>query len=95
MKTSVLREHRPLEITVCMGSSCFSRGNNRSVELIQHFLEDRGLPATIELAGHLCEGQCKAGPNITINGVAYPGSVPDSVINLLKRHLPEDNPWTT
>ena len=37
------------KIVVCIGSSCFSRGNERNVEVIQKYLEEHGnlnIPAT-------------------------------------------------
>ena len=32
-------------ITICMGSSCFSRGNNRNIEVIQEHLATQPLAA--------------------------------------------------
>ena len=51
-----------VDITICMGSSCFSRGNNRNIEVIQSFLSSRHLPGNAELAGHLCEGTLQIRP---------------------------------
>ena len=70
-------------ITICMGSSCFSRGNNRNIEVIQEHLAMEPLPAGLELTGHLCEGHCKAGPNVTINGKMYHEVDPIVIIGLL------------
>lgn len=60
-----------LNITVCMGSSCFARGNDRNLEFIENYIKDNGLEADIDLAGARCEGKCATGPNITINGTEY------------------------
>lgn len=60
-----------LEITVCMGSSCFARGNNRNLEYIENYMKDHNMEADIDLAGQRCTGQCATGPNIIINGVEY------------------------
>jgi len=60
-----------LEITVCMGSSCFARGNDRNLEYIENYMKYYGLEANIELAGRRCNGMCASGPNIIINGVEY------------------------
>ena len=70
-------------IMICMGSSCFSRGNNRNIEVIQEHLAMEPLPAGLELTGHLCEGHCKAGPNVTINGKMYHEVDPIVIIGLL------------
>jgi NADH:ubiquinone oxidoreductase subunit E len=73
-------------IVICMGSSCFSRGNNRNIEVIQQFLKAHPLPAGMELSGRLCEGHCKDGPNVTINGKRYHGVDPIVITGLLHHH---------
>ncbi len=60
-----------MKITVCMGSSCFARGNDRNLEFIENYIKDNGLEAEIELSGARCEGKCATGPNIYVNGVEY------------------------
>lgn len=77
----------PKTITICMGSSCFSRGNNRNLQLIQDYLSKNHLDADVELAGSRCEGQCVSGPNIRINGHLYGGVDEKMLINLLDEHF--------
>jgi NADH:ubiquinone oxidoreductase subunit E len=79
-------------ITICMGSSCFSRGNSRNIEVIQHYLKTRPLPSSVELTGHLCQGFCMSGPNLTINGKMYHEVDPVGVVGLLNHHLAKDKP---
>ena len=74
-------------ITICMGSSCFSRGNNRNIEVIQDYLGTQPLPPGLQLTGHLCEGRCRAGPNVTINGKMYHEVDPIVIIGLLNHYL--------
>lgn len=79
-----LMTNEPLSsITICMGSSCFSRGNNRNIEVIQDYLNSGNLPPQVELTGHLCEGHCKVGPNVTVNGKMYHEVDPIVIISLL------------
>lgn len=54
-----------------MGSSCYCRGNARNAELIQQELKHRGLEGQVELSGTLCEGRCKDGPIISLDGREY------------------------
>ena len=54
-------------ITVCMGSSCFSRGNEKNLALIEQFITDHALDSNVELAGSLCEDYCTRGPIVKIN----------------------------
>ena len=58
-------------ITVCMGSSCFARGNDTNLAFLEDYIKENNLDAEIELAGTRCEGKCASGPNISINGVEY------------------------
>lgn len=74
-------------ITVCMGSSCFSRGNNFNAELIERFLRDENLETSVEMQGCLCESKCKSGPNIRINGELIQGVEPGMLTDLLKHKL--------
>ena len=78
-------------ITICMGSSCFSRGNNRNIEVIQNYLASHPLPPALELAGHLCQGHCKSGPNVSINGKLYHEVDPIVIIGLLHHFTAEVN----
>jgi NADH:ubiquinone oxidoreductase subunit E len=77
------------KITICMGSSCFSRGNSRNIEVVQEFLKKHTLPPSVELSGHLCEGHCKSGPNVMINGKLYHEVDPIVIIALLNHFLPQ------
>ncbi len=74
-------------ITVCMGSSCFSRGNNINAEIIERFLRERNFDAKIEVQGCLCDGHCKDGPNIRINGELIQGVEPGMMYDLLDHKL--------
>jgi NADH:ubiquinone oxidoreductase subunit E len=74
-------------ITICMGSSCFLRGNNRNIEVIQNFIASHSLARRVELAGHLCEGHCKAGPNVTINDKMYHEVDPIGIVGLMNHHF--------
>jgi len=59
------------EITICMGSSCFARGNAQNLAFIEEYLKENNLEANIELAGSRCDGNCASGPNIIVNGIIY------------------------
>jgi NADH:ubiquinone oxidoreductase subunit E len=72
-----------------MGSSCFSRGNGRNIEVVKDYLKGQSLPPTVELTGHLCEGHCTAGPNVTINGKMYHEVDPIVIIALLNHFTRE------
>ena len=57
-----------VEITVCLGSSCFARGNSENLAIINKYLQSHGIEASVRLTGRLCQDQCNEGPNLTIGG---------------------------
>lgn len=59
------------EIKVCMGSSCFARGNLDNLNFIETYLKDNNIEAQVELVGALCEEKCATGPHIYIDGKNY------------------------
>ncbi|MFA6949427.1 MAG: (2Fe-2S) ferredoxin domain-containing protein [Lentimicrobiaceae bacterium] len=75
------------EITICLGSSCFSRGNNITLEIIKNYLKEKDIKSKVTFKGHLCEGKCKMGPVIDINGKVFFNVTPQNVIQLLDKNL--------
>ena len=61
----------PIEIVICLGSSCFARGNGQNLAIIEEFVESHGLRASVRFSGKLCQDACKLGPNLTIAGESY------------------------
>jgi len=77
------------EIQICLGSSCFSRGNSENLRAIQEYLAARGVAAQVVTVGHLCEDQCSRGPNLIVNGVMHHAVDAAGVRALLDRLFPE------
>jgi NADH:ubiquinone oxidoreductase subunit E len=74
-------------ITVCMGSSCFSRGNSVNAGIISSFIEKHKLDAQVAIKGCLCEGECRKGPNIRINETLFSSVSPEGLEDLLRHEL--------
>ena len=60
----------PLKVTLCLGSSCHSRGNRHHVETLRRRLADRAGEVEFELKGSLCLGRCAEGPVVLLDGVS-------------------------
>lgn len=71
-------------ITVCMGSSCFARGNQENLDFIEDYITKNNLDAKIELAGSRCEGKCATGPNIVIDDNFFTEVTKEKLEQLLK-----------
>ena len=75
-------------ISVCMGSSCFARGNNRNIDIIRNYIEGAGVNlGVMMIKGNLCQGNCSKGPNISIDGVFYSGVLPENVCDIIRLHV--------
>ncbi len=73
------------EIVVCLGSSCYARGNAEHLAAIQEYLKSRGLEASVRISGHLCEDRCKQGPNVIIGGQMHHEVTARGLRDLLQR----------
>jgi NADH:ubiquinone oxidoreductase subunit E len=82
--TIVLRQHT---IVICMGSSCFSRGNQENLQEIKTFLKDNDLEDQVLLKGSRCEGECLKGPNITVDGRLFNGVKRENILSILEETL--------
>jgi NADH:ubiquinone oxidoreductase subunit E len=76
-----------LDIRLCMGSSCFSRGNNRNIETLKRYLAERGIEGECALVGHLCQNDCNAGPNLILNGCTHHEVDPVTLLDLVNERL--------
>ena len=76
-----------IKVELCMGSSCFARGNSSVLSAIENFINENNLEDRVELEGHLCLGRCNTGPHVAINGKEYSELDEDNVIDLLKKEL--------
>lgn len=56
------------EMQICLGSSCFSRGNKEVVQYIRDYLRKNHLDDKVMFTGARCMGHCSNGPNMIING---------------------------
>ncbi|MFP4491529.1 MAG: (2Fe-2S) ferredoxin domain-containing protein [Spirochaetaceae bacterium] len=74
-------------VIICMGSSCFSRGNREHVGLIKNYIAENSLDAAVELSGSLCEENCGEGPVVTINGTRFSHVDENFLMKILEREL--------
>jgi len=71
------------EIIICLGSSCFARGNKQLVKLITNYLRDRNLLNDVKFHGERCFGHCSKGPVLKIEDQFNEKVDEEKVIQLL------------
>jgi NADH:ubiquinone oxidoreductase subunit E len=74
-----------IEIVICLGSSCFARGNSHNLADINAYVQSHGLNATIRMTGELCRDECLQGPNLSIGGETYHGVTSAKLHELLQQ----------
>lgn len=75
------------EMTICLGSSCFSRGNSKNLKVIQEYLKNKGLEAEINFKGQLCSENCLNGPMLIIDGKQYDNVTQQMVLDILDKEF--------
>lgn len=76
-----------IEMHICMGSSCFSRGNKDVVNFIREYLKKNHLDDKVVFKGARCMGLCSKGPNLNVNGVTIEGVSISKVEGILEKEL--------
>lgn len=74
-----------IEIVICLGSSCFSRGNKKTVQLIKEYLKNHHLEDKVYFHGNHCYGNCENGPIVKIDDKEYQNITPENIIYLLDK----------
>jgi NADH:ubiquinone oxidoreductase subunit E len=76
-----------IEMQICLGSSCFSRGNKDVVNFIREYLRKSHLDDRVIFKGARCMGLCSNGPNLIINGVTVEGVTISKIESILEKEL--------
>lgn len=78
-----------MTIRICMGSSCYARGNRDNLTFIRQFIRENSLEAHLVLTGCLCTGNCQKGPVIEVDGILRSEIDPVSLKDFLETSLTE------
>jgi NADH:ubiquinone oxidoreductase subunit E len=80
------QETRP-EVVICLGSSCFSRGNKQTVRILDDLLKVNNLKEKVFFHGGHCFGRCVDGPIIKIGETVIEHFDPDLNTEILDFHF--------
>jgi NADH:ubiquinone oxidoreductase subunit E len=73
------------EVVICLGSSCFARGNRTTVKLISDYLRANNLLGAVNFHGGHCFGRCAQGPVLKIDEEFNEKLITESVNSLLDK----------
>jgi NADH:ubiquinone oxidoreductase subunit E len=75
------------EIIICLGSSCFARGNKNLLKIIQRYINQYSLAEKVFFKGDHCFGDCNIGPNLKIGGKVYNQVSEENIHHILSEAL--------
>jgi NADH:ubiquinone oxidoreductase subunit E len=59
------------DIVICLGSSCFARGNKKNLRLIDSYIKENNLAEKVYFHGTHCCGICEKGPILKVDEQVY------------------------
>jgi len=75
------------KIILCLGSSCFARGNQELVPIINKYISRKNLGDKVEFSADHCFNNCSEGPNIFIDGRLFEKIGHENIENILEKAL--------
>lgn len=71
-------------IKVCLGSSCYVRGNDKTLAFLEEYIQKKQKDISVELIGCRCTNACQDGPNIFINDKKCSYKTMDDLIKIIE-----------
>ncbi|MDY0199541.1 MAG: (2Fe-2S) ferredoxin domain-containing protein [Bacteroidales bacterium] len=62
---------KKVEVVICLGSSCFARGNKNLLKVITQYIKDNNIQDRVNFHGGHCFGNCVDGPTLKIGGTIH------------------------
>jgi len=75
------------KVLICLGSSCYSRGNAENLNTIKAFLVTHNIESKIDFRGHLCNEMCNKGPVVEIDDHVFEGVTQSNLPTILSNHF--------
>ena len=61
------------DVVICLGSSCFARGNKNTIKVIAEYTKENNLQDKVHFHGGHCFGECARGPILKVGDTIYYG----------------------
>lgn len=75
-------------IEICVGSSCYLKGSQEIIELMQKAIADNGLEADVTLAGSFCTGKCnRVGVTVTVDDEIFTGITKENFKEFFEKNI--------
>ncbi|MCB8995145.1 MAG: (2Fe-2S) ferredoxin domain-containing protein [Bacteroidales bacterium] len=75
------------ELIICLGSSCFARGNKKILEQIQQYIKEHNLEEKVIFRGNHCFGKCNKGPILKLGEKFFEQVNEHNLLEILNKEL--------
>jgi NADH:ubiquinone oxidoreductase subunit E len=75
------------KLILCLGSSCYSRGNQHVLEVIKEYLKENNLKDRVDFRGQLCSGNCSNGPIMRLDEERFEQIDEQKAIKILENYF--------
>ena len=75
------------EVIICLGSSCFARGNKPLVKVLKDFIRENNLADSVNFRGRRCFDACAKGPVVKINSEVFEHMDESTLVRILESKL--------
>ncbi len=75
------------QVTICLGSSCFARGNKSTLKAVTQFIQKNNLQESITFRGGHCFGSCAEGPILKVGETIHTGVDEFKALEILSNHF--------
>ena len=77
-----------LFVQVCVGSSCYLKGSQDIVELLERTVAEHGLTEEVVLSGSFCIGKCnRVGVTVQVNDEVHVGITRENFREFFREHI--------
>ena len=77
-----------LFVQVCVGSSCYLKGSQDIVELLESAVSEHGLIEEVVLSGSFCIGKCnRVGVTVQVNDEVHVGITRENFREFFREHI--------
>ncbi len=83
----LLRDRMPIDVGVCLGTSCYLKGSFHLLEGLSAELKKRGLLEKFRIKARFCTDQCAGGPNVVVGTSVINQVDPDDPVAFVETHL--------
>ena len=80
-------EATKLEVAVCVGTNCYSRGSYKLLQSLIQAAQDAGVADQVNFRGTFCMENCDRGPSVHLEGMEVQGIKPESAQDFFNQVL--------